>query len=548
MMLADGAASSAMPDEVSPTIDSFWNDLVACGGELDRVLDLIVRRVVDLVGEGCVLTVVSDDGMRLDPVAWHHPAPEIVERMGELFGASPVMIGEGLAGTVAQRREPIAVTDLNLSSAADMGPLLRLWVQEHPIRSIAVVPLIAYGELQGTLGAVRLEQPAPYSPSDIVVLETLAERASMAIADARRKPEQLDPANYEAIFRYSLDGVLFTMPDGRVLAANPAACDILGRTEVEICRLGRYGLLDPDDARIGAAVARRQATGSARTEARMIRGDGTLVTVELSSTIFSTSAGEIRACVLFRDVTERVEATQRLSAAKDAAEAANQAKSTFLATMSHELRTPLNSVIGFAQLLRADRAGVLGEKERAYAERIVANGTHLLALIDDVLDLSKVEAGRSEPVYSDVDVMALCDDVIEQFLPQVEENGSTISLVGGGEVLLPVRADDLRLRQILVNLIGNAVKFTQDGHVAVRLLHDGALLLGVDIEDTGIGIEPDKLDMIWEPFRQADESTARSYAGTGLGLALVRSMATSMGFTVAVDSTVGSGSTFSVRL
>jgi signal transduction histidine kinase len=216
--------------------------------------------------------------------------------------------------------------------------------------------------------------------------------------------------------------------------------------------------------------------------------------------------------------------------------------------MSHELRTPLNSVIGFSGVLMKNRAGRLTTAELDLLERILANGRHLLALINDILDISKIEAGRMALDVDDVDVVALAHETLSHLEGQV--GGKTVLLRYDGPAVAPlVRTDIGKLRQILVNLVGNAIKFTERGSVTLRVEtgEDGSVT-ALGVRDTGIGIPADRLDAIFQPFEQADTSTSRRFGGTGLGLAICRALSEMLGGRLMVESTLGEGSTFRVVL
>ena len=250
-----------------------------------------------------------------------------------------------------------------------------------------------------------------------------------------------------------------------------------------------------------------------------------------------------------RDITERKRMEETLLRARDEAEEANRTKSRFLANMSHELRTPLNSVIGFASILLKNKPGNLSPSDINFLERIQANGKHLLVLINEILDLSKIEARKVDLQMAPVALDRLVRDTIAQEEGLVRDK-PVVLLADLPDEIAPILTDADKLKQVIINLLGNALKFTERGKVTVRVLVDPAdhHPIRLDVCDTGIGIPSDKLGVIFEAFQQAEAGTARKYGGTGLGLTISQALCRLMGYHIEVTSEVGCGSTFSVIL
>lgn len=226
---------------------------------------------------------------------------------------------------------------------------------------------------------------------------------------------------------------------------------------------------------------------------------------------------------------------------------ADRLRSEFVANMSHELRTPLNSIIGFSGLLLKNRQGNLTTGDLNYAEKINRNGKHLLNLINDILDLSKIEAGRMEVSVRTVPLEAVVREVVDMLKPQADERGLEL-VVAAPKVPLQINTDSEKLKRALINLIGNAVKFTHQGQVRVTLAEQQPDRVRITIEDSGIGIPSDKLEFIFQPFQQVDSSTTREYGGTGLGLAITKSIVEMLHGAISVSSELGKGSCFRITL
>lgn len=245
--------------------------------------------------------------------------------------------------------------------------------------------------------------------------------------------------------------------------------------------------------------------------------------------------------------TRVLERTQDLEAATRQAEEANDAKSRFIANMSHELRTPLNAIIGYTEILREGADVDSRANDIADHDRILRAARNLLRMINEILDLSKIEAGRMDLHAEPFDVADLVRGAVDAVRPQAEANGNVITVELNQTGFGAPCSDAFKLHQCLVNLLANAAKFTNNGLIVVRTRGDGELLT-FEVEDSGIGIASDKLDALFKPFVQADASTTRSFGGTGLGLAITRSFATLLGGDVSVRSTPGRGSTFELTV
>ncbi len=405
--------------------------------------------------------------------------------------------------------------------------------------------------------AARFDEPpvtAPLRPGEVRSL-----RDVLRLEAGRGGPpavQALETAFFEELFESSLEALCLLARDGRILRVNRAFERLFGFTNAachgaDIDEL----ILSPGDAEEGRVLTKTvERGGLVTTEAVRLTHDGTAIDVSILAQPVRVEGVQVGTYVIYREITERKRAEEELRKAKRVAEAANTAKSQFLANMSHEIRTPMNAIIGMADLLAETE---LSQEQQRYVAMFRSAGQALLTLINDVLDLSKIESGEIEIEEAPFRLDELLRDVVQVFGVAAQRKG--LELVARIDEKVPpgVCGDQTRLRQVLNNLLGNATKFTAEGEVGldvwVRPDPEGGrrrFVLQVEVWDTGCGIPAEKLDSIFERFVQADAATTRKHGGSGLGLTISKRLVEVMGGQLAVESTPDEGSrfTFTVRL
>ena len=352
------------------------------------------------------------------------------------------------------------------------------------------------------------------------------------------------------------DGVIVADDAGSLILVNPAAETMLRLDDEPAPHdqwAQRYGLYLPDTVTL-YPMDRFPLTQAVRGEAvadvevfaqQPGREDGRWLSV--NATPLKDEEGVLHNGVaIFHDITARKHAAEELLNAKNAAEAANRAKSQFLANMSHELRTPLNAIIGYSEMLQEQAQDMDHPEAIPDLRRIHSAGKHLQSLIDDILDLSKIEAGKMELFIETFDVQSMVRDVVTTIQPLVDRNHNALD-VDYSEDLGPMRADLTKVRQILFNLLSNASKFTQRGRITLTVSRR-ADWIHFRVTDTGIGMSPEQMEKLFQDFTQVDASTTRKYGGTGLGLAISRRFCRMMGGEITAQSSLGEGATFECQM
>ena len=517
--------------------------------ELGTLLQAVLERAVALLGVSHGELAIYDAARReLEIVASHNVG------RSDTTGTR-MKLGEGAMGHVAETLEPLNIEDY------------RVWSGQSPqyaqvaFHAVLVVPLLVGGRLVGAIAIMDREPARKFGPTELRLLQLFASQAAIAIDNARLfTAAQHQKQYFEDLVQNNPVAIVTLDVAHNVVSCNPAFEQLYGYTAEEVVGRNLDDLITTEATRSEAIGYTEQALE--RRPVKVIsqrrRKDGRLVDVEVLGVPVVVDRKRVGLMALYHDITE-------LLAARRQAEAASSAKSQFLASMSHELRTPLNAIIGYSEMLQEEVAD-LGQRALAPdLEKIHTAGRHLLSLINDILDLSKIEAGKTELFLETFDASAMLGEVATTVQPLVEKNGNRLVIEAAG--LGTMRADLTKVRQVLLNLLSNACKFTERGTVTLAAGREpggdgaGSPAAGGDrsasgdgdwmvfrVTDSGIGMTPAQLAKLFEAFAQAEASTSRRYGGTGLGLAISRRFCQLMGGDITVSSRPGEGSTFTVRI
>ena len=434
-------------------------------------------------------------------------------------------------------RQAIFCNDFNNMS---LSVRRSLFDAKIPLSRVLLVPIVEHNRTALVLGLAN--KVSPYTSLDVRVAELLGKHLRILLRrkqaeDTVRENERRIRSMFEAV---QAGVVLVDAQSCVIIDANPLAVTLFGGVRDDL--VGHSCLTSLCSRQVGGCPAWNQEM--VNTESELVRKDGSRIPI-LKTLSRIEIQGHQYILDSFVDISERKQYEIRLNAAKDAAEAANRAKSSFLANMSHEIRTPLNGVIGMNQLLLDTR---LDDEQRRFAEMARNSAESLLALINDVLDLSKIEAERVVLEWVEINLLQILDEVTDLFLVAALRKGLDFNVIVHPGATLRFRGDPARLRQVLTNLVGNAIKFTSNGFVRLELrpLDQSSqnTWLRFSVEDSGIGISPEKQTQLFQPFVQEDTSTTREFGGTGLGLSISKRLVELMEGRIGLESEKNEGSLF----
>jgi PAS domain S-box-containing protein len=496
--------------------------------ELEKLLDAVLDRAVALLGAaGAELAILQEDSHDLVVAA-----TTSTHRTGI---GTRLALGEGAMGSVATTREAFVIPNYqDWAGRSDK-------YAGYDIRAVAVVPLLMRGRVVGAVSVWHSDAAKQFGAADLRLLNMFAPQAAVAIENARLySAAQRQRQYFEDLVLNNPVAIVTLDPDHTVSTCNPAFETLYGYTQREVVGRKLDELITTEESRAQAMTYTTEAvSGPVRGMGQRRRKDGSLVDVELLAVPVIVQGERVGMMGLYHDVTELLRARRE-------AEAANSAKSRFLANMSHELRTPLNAIIGYSEMLQ-EEVEDLGQPGLGPDLLKIRNaGKHLLALINDVLDLSKIEAGKMDLYLETFEVKRMLDEVLTTVAPLVATNTNRV-VVECAPDAGAMRADLTRTRQVLFNLLSNACKFTSNGVITVRAGGDQTWVR-FEVQDTGIGMTAEQQSRLFEAFAQADASTAKRFGGTGLGLAISRQFCRMMGGELSVSSEAGEGTTFTVRI
>jgi PAS domain S-box len=524
--------------------------------------------VVDILGRPYLTGYAPATDASGEIVAIHYVGylVEELDRIGDQL-AEARLLDSGFFALVDRDGRPLfhtKGTDLDLVRAAAARADSRSWTDEagwswraepFPLWSFTLLSAYRPDEIRRETWKRVLPVFGFMVPLIVVALAlgyVLARRLSTALAEAERL--QAEARRLALVASRTYNGVIITDTHGKITWVNDSFTRLTGYTASEA--IGRHPddfLMGPDTDPVALETKKkaRAAKQPFQLELLNYRKDGAPLWFLIDGQPILNEAGEVESYVVIQvDITKRKQDEAALLQAREAAEEANRTKSAFLANMSHELRTPMNAIIGYSEMLIEDAEDTGNEDAIPDLKKIHAAGKHLLGLINDVLDISKIEAGKMTLYLEDAPIPALVEEVASTIRPLVAKNNNTL-VVEPAPDLGVLHADVTKVRQTLFNLLSNAAKFTHEGRITLRVFvapRDGRDFVHFRVADTGIGMTKEQLGKLFQAFVQADASTTRKYGGTGLGLAISKKFCQLMGGDIVVESEPGKGTVFTASI
>jgi PAS domain S-box-containing protein len=538
---------------------------------MEALLAIVAEQISRTTGDFCSVVLLSPDGKQIEPVAAYHPDPGVLEDAKALVGLPIELDAAGPWKTVIEERRSLVISIDPDHLPENLAPHQARHIRKWRMREAVMIPMVAQDRVVGGLNLNRMEGSAPVSQDDVRLLEGLAARAARAIATAqemrnqRLTTDQLEMKVAERTKELStanqfLDSMIENIPnmifvkdakDLRFVRMNLAGEALLGFSRDDLIGKNDYDFFPADQAESFVSADRL----TLRNRHLVDIPEETILTKALGARALHTkkipildATGEPTFLLgISEDITEAKQAQEALRQAQAEADRANRAKTQFLANMSHELRTPLNAILGFSQLLSDETADRFDEATRhRFLNQIHTSGQHLLQLINDILDLSKVEAGQMKLQLQPVELTVVVNEVRATIEPLARTKAITLNIEASPE--LHLIADEGKVRQMLLNLVSNAIKFTPTGgRIDIRSRQVDSWV-EIAVSDSGIGIAAEDLDYLFNEFQQLGANSGQDQKGTGLGLALTKRFAELHGGQVSVNSALGRGSTFTLRL
>jgi len=549
--LLEGGMGAEQDQEKGFDVVSVMKASQAISGEivLDRLLDNLMKILIENAGANKGFLILEDQN---ELIMAAHATTEKTQKitLGILLKDCQD-IAQAIVNYVARTNETVVLNDAAGEGVFTQDP----YVQKARPRAVVCMPIL---RSDNTIGHIYMEHGQAtglFTPERMEMLNLLVAQVAISIENAKLYNSlEESEKKYRSLYENALEGIYQSAADGKLIGANPSLAKIMGfdspdeMIESDI-RIDKNYVNQQDHINLMQKL--QESDQVIGFETRFYQKDNTIIWASLTARTVRSPQGEIQGYEgSLVNITERKQKEQA-EREREAAEAANKSKSEFLASMSHEIRTPMNAIFGFTELLEDQMESPL---QKQYLSAIASSGKTLLSLINDILDLSKIEAGKLEIQINDINPRTLFTEIEHIFSIKVKEKGLDLILHIDSSIPETLAMDEVRIRQILFNLVGNAVKFTDTGHIEVALIQDKTketeqgLHLIFKVADTGIGIPETQKALIFDAFKQTEGQSQAKYGGTGLGLAITKRLVEMMGGTITVESESGKGSSFAFNI